>query len=708
MEAFEKARRENKLIFLSVGYSTCFWCHVAERTIYSNPSIAALMNETFVNIKVDREERPDIDETYMLARQLLTGAGGWPNNVFLTPDLKPFFAGSYFPPEDQAGRPGFASVLRFLHQEWQKNPDKIGDAADRVHLALVEAHDGGRKPASVGTLVPHQWLSSARDRILRSRDVALGGFGRDGPKFPQSPWLDLLLTDYRLTGTTESLQTVIAALEAMGLGGIHDHLGGGMHRYSTEPSWSVPHFEKMLYDNAQLIALYAEAYAITRDPLARELATDLARYLARRMTAPGGGFYTAEDADIEGQEGETYIWTEGEIRVALGQADADRFFAVYELTPLPGEPGGPGVLRVRHDRTGSESGASVLTSIAELAPLRAKLLEIRDRRQQPARDDKIVVSLNGLAIAALARAGKTLNQPQWIESAKQAGEFLWQNAFDEGSGTLHRYFYGGKAWGEGFLEDYALLGLGFVELAEATGEPVWRTRAETLATAIVTRFVKENGGVSTTMPDPSLIAPALDLQDGDTPSGTSAAYALLARLGRTEPEFAAAATKILAWMAPKLEASPDGWPSLVASAAEHGAPAESAAQTPLLDSAAHVKATARGESDADHDRIVVTLSIAPGSHVNANPASLDYLIPTTVSLPDVEQAEVTYPPGMTFKPKFMAEGISVYEGSVAIDVELAKGSLASVGHPPMQIEVQACTQEICLPPATIPLNVDEY
>ena len=325
--------------------------------------------------------------------------------------------------------------------------------------------------------------------------------------------VNLLLTDYRLNGNAESLQAVAETLNAMAFGGIHDQLGGGMHRYSTEPTWSVPHFEKMLYDNAQLIGLYADYYAITRQPLAREMAADVAGYLARRMTASEGGFYTAEDADIEGKEGETYLWTKAEIAAALGAADADRFFDFYELTPLPNEPTGPGVLRIRQDRTNAKNnGASVLPALAEIASLRAKLLEIRDRRQQPARDDKIVVSLNGLAIAGLARAGTVVDEQQWIEWAERAGEYLWQHAFDAKTGGLHRYLYKGKARGDGLLDDYALLGLGFMALGEATGEPKWLMRAEALASMIMARFVAKDGVVLTSTADPRLIVRAVDLR----------------------------------------------------------------------------------------------------------------------------------------------------------------------------------------------------
>jgi uncharacterized protein YyaL (SSP411 family) len=396
-EAIEKARKENKLIFLSIGYSTCYWCHVAERTIYSNPTIAVLMNQWFVNMKVDREERPDLDRTYMLARQLLTDSGGWPNNLFLTPDLKPFFAGSYFPPEDQGDTNGFPTILKLIHEDWEKNPAKIKDISDQVQAMLSRAHNTAGTRASVLKIVPADWLAVARDQILGQRDKVYGGLeGGSGTKFPQSPVLNLLLTDYRMNGTAESLQAVSEMLDAMALGGTHDHLGGGMHRYSTEPTWSVPHFEKMLYDNAQLVGLYADYYAITHEPLARDMAVDLAGYLAKRLTAPDGGFYTAEDADIEGTEGKTYLWTRTEITDVLDSADADRLFDLYELTPLPNEPSGPGVLRIRRDQIASKQNrASLHDRVAELAPLRIKLLQVRDRRQQPARDDKIIVALRG-------------------------------------------------------------------------------------------------------------------------------------------------------------------------------------------------------------------------------------------------------------------------------------------------------------------------
>jgi uncharacterized protein YyaL (SSP411 family) len=707
-EAIETARKENKPIFLSIGYSTCYWCHVAERTIYSNPAIATLMNQWFVNIKVDREERPDLDQTYMLARQLLTGSGGWPNNLFLTPDLKPFFAGSYFPPEDQGDTNGFPTILKLIHADWEKSPVKIKGIGDQVQAALSRANDTGGKPVSALKIMPANWLATARDQFLGQRDKVYGGFdGGGGTKFPQSPVLDLLLTDYRLNGTPESLEAFAETLNAMAFGGIHDQLGGGMHRYSTEPTWSVPHFEKMLYDNAQLLGLYADYYAITRQPLARDMAADIANYLARRMTAPEGGFYTAEDADIEGNEGKSYLWTRAEITDVLGSADADRFLGLYELTPLPNEPNGPGVLRIRRDQiVTKESRANLQGRVAELAPLRTKLLGVRNLRPQPARDDKIVVALNGLAIASLARAGKMLSEPQWIASASRAGEFVWRRAFEKESGRLRHHVFQGEAAGEGFLDDYAMLGLAFLALGEATGEQVWASRAQALASTILTRFIKPDGLVVTSVADASLVTPAIDLDDHDTPSGTSAAYALLSQLGKTDARHAEAATKILARMADKIQSAPAAWASLTAYAAFYRQSVEARTEA-ALDSAAHVKATAQGASHTDHDEILVTLTIDSGYHLNANPASIDYLIPTVVTVPSAPDAKIDYPVGHVFKPKFSPEGISVYEGSVEIRADLPKGRLTSAVSTSLRIEVQACTAQICLPPATLTASVSQ-
>jgi uncharacterized protein YyaL (SSP411 family) len=637
---------------------------------------------------------------------LLTDSGGWPNNLFLTPDLKPFFAGSYFPPEDQESANGFPTILKLIHGDWEKNPVKIKEIGDQVQTALSGVHDSGGRPVSVLKIMPADWLAKARDQVLGQRDKVYGGLnGGGGTKFPQSPVINLLLTDYRINGTAESLQprcltpwrlAASTTISAAGFTAIAPSRPGPC-RTSRKCSTTTPSSSGSMPTTTQSrVSRWNVTWLM-----------DIAGYLARRMTAPEGAFYTAEDADIEGKEGESYLWTRAEITDVLGSADADRFFDLYELTPLPNEPSGPGVLRIRRDQTASkENRAGLADRIAEMAPMRAKLVEVRDRRGQPARDDKIVVALNGLAIAGLAHAGRILGELEWIASARRAGEFLWQHAFDEKSSRLRHHLFQGEASGEGFLDDYAMLGLAFLAVGEATGEPLWVSRAQALASAITARFIKTDGLLVTSTADANLLLPASDLDDHDTPSGTSAAYALLAQLGKTEPRFAEAASKMLARMADKIQSTPAAWASLTAYAALYLRSVEAETEA-ALDSAAHVKAAAQGAAHADHDEILVTLTIDPGYHLNANPASIDYRIPTVVTVPSAPDAKITYPAGQVFKPKFSPEGISVYEGSVEIRAELPKGRLTSAANAPLRIDVQACTAQICLPPATLTASVSQ-
>ena len=700
-EAIARAKAENKPIFLSIGYSTCYWCHVAQRTVYSDPVIAALMNAWFINIKVDREERPDIDQSYMAARHILSGNGGWPNNLFLTPDLEPISASGHVPAEDQDGRPGFGRVLRLIHERWEADPQQLTAIAKKVHAALSAQRQVDATRMSAARPYPVKWLADARTQLLRRHDSLAGGFySPDGSKFPLCPALDLLLTDYRERGSADSLQTTAGALAAIALGGIHDHLGGGVHRYTTEATWSLPHFEKMLYDNAQLLVLYAEHYGISRQPLAAAMAGDIAQYLISRMMSPDGGFYTAEDAEAEGKEGETYLWTRAQIRGLLGAAEAERFFALYELTPWPGDGAGRGVLRVRFDRSGTlRDQVAAQREAAALAPLRANLLSARDRRRQPERDEKIIVSLNGLAIAGFARAGRILANEAWITLAERTGGLIWRQAFDTRTGRLSRYIFRGTAHGEALLEDHALLGLGYLALFDATGDGTWVDRARTLANIIVERFLASDGMVITTSDD-RLLLPALDVGDQYAPSGTSAAFALLARLGSFEDRLAQAATTILERMASLIEAAPDRWASLVARAAF--APGAPPPLSDSLDSAARVTATAFRERRGDHDAVVITLTIDPGYHINANPASFDYLVPTTIDVA-APGTEVVYPQPKKFKPKFVADAIDVYEGSVVATIDFPKGTSSAEFVGAVAVEFQACNVQTCLLPAKVSL-----
>ncbi|MFZ5558522.1 MAG: thioredoxin domain-containing protein [Pseudomonadota bacterium] len=706
-EAFAKARREGKPIFLSIGYSTCYWCHVAERTLFSVPEIAALMNAGFVNVKVDREQHPDVDQTYLIATQLLTGQVGWPNNLFLTPDLKPFFAGSYFPPEDDHnGRPGFPTVLRAIRHEWSGNRARLESVADRVAAAMAQANARAAAPASLDTAA---LAAEARSRLVRSFDPEHGGFTLRSPvsRFPMAPSLLLLADDGVAPGTP-----LARTLDAMLLGALFDHLGGGFHRYTVDSGWSVPHFEKMLYDNAQLLALYARAHRASGVARYRDAAQRTAAYLLGRMQDPGGGFQTAEDAQVDGREGASYVWSAAEVERVLGPADAARFLRIYAITPLPEQEdeallagGERGALRIR---AGADA-AALWQAAEDLAPLRVRLLAARDRRPQPARDDKLIVSLNALAIAALAEAGTELGEPAWVSAAVRAAERIWRDAWDDARGELRHEIFRGRAQRPGYLDDYALLGDAYLTLAQATSDARWRERAARLADAMLAAFARPDGGLNVTRAGNALPVAPEDQGDNAQPSGSSAALALLIRL--PAPRHRDAAARLAAHLAGELAAYPEEWPSaLRALAAPQAQPVvaaavarltstatEAGADTPA-DSARHVRARGAWIEREGTRELVVTVEVAPGYHVNANPASYGYLIPTALEL--AEAAGVEYPRPARIAPDFAREGIDVYAGRFEIRARLRPGAAAAGA----TLRVQACTDEVCLLPARVPVT----
>lgn len=715
-EALEKAKREQKPIFLSVGYSTCYWCHVAEETIYSRQEFADLMNAWFVNIKVDREQRPDIDRLYMAATQAMTGRGGWPNNVFLTPDLKPFFAGSYFPPHDDAfGRPGFDSIVRSIHASWAQDPKRLHENAEKMIATLRDRHAA---PAAASEPIDSRALfERALAAWVKRTDREHGGFGAaKGPRFPQQPVLSLLMAD---PGRNQ-IGMLTGALDAMAAGGIYDHLAGGFHRYASEPTWSIPHFEKMLCDNAQLLAIYAKAFILTGDPHYRIVATEVADYLTKQMMAPEDGFYTAQDAAVNGKEGVSYLWTRQEIVAVLGVEAAARFFGAYELTlmsdqeslqteaqTLNGE--NPGVLRRRlpidetRERTGQQEARQ---PIAAYTPWRMQLLEVRNRRRQPARDEKLVVALNGLAIQAFARAGQWLEMPQYIEAARRSAEHMWLVAYDQNSGLRHEIF-NGRAQTDPFPDDYALLGLGFLALYDATGDTKWLQRAGQLADDLLARFQRADGSLATTTAEKDL--PMSPPEDGDNiyPSGSSAAVDLLLRLERSTgaTRYIDAARGIVERLGHRLEDTPESWPALLLALDENDfAPSAHSANGPLVTQAV-VRVSAVVKAGTDRDEVVVTLQIDDGYHVNANPATHDYLIATSVTFDGLTPTQVLYPEATLFKPSFAPAGLKVYEGKVTLEASFPKGTIGTDLEISAVVSTQACNSEICLPPAKLTVTV---
>jgi uncharacterized protein len=739
-EALAKAKQENKPIFLSIGYSTCYWCHVAERTIYSNPEIAMLMNQWFINIKVDREQRPDIDQIYMLATEILTRHGAWPNNLFLTPDLKPFFAGSYFPPRDDPARgPGFPTILAALHDAWTNHlQDKVLPVAGQVFQAMqrvqAEMTAGKEAPAK-----PGEWLRKASKALQSRVDPKNGGLGdRSGTKFPQTPSMELLLTDYRVNRDKASLDALTAALNAMAFGGIHDHLAGGFYRYSTEPTWSIPHFEKMLYDNAQLLRLYAEAYAATKDPAYRVVALDVGQYLRRDMMAPEGGFYTAIDSEVKSVEGAAYVWTRTEIASVIGEQAAKQFLAAYDVTPMAAAAGAPtgesstdrkgsGVLRIRlpiEETLKSAGFRDTPQMLTLLGAARAQLLAARLQRQQPARDEKILTGLGGLTIGALATSSDILQQPGFLTSARMAAERIWALAYDPAARKLKHEIFAGHAQTDGYLQDYAMLGNGFMSLYDVTKEDIWRDRAAMLATALLQQFAHPDGAMSTTLDEKNLLIPVGDSEDSDVPSGTSAALGLLLRLrdATGEPQFFAAATRIVRHLSGRFSERPEIWPAAITvlnlhplTEADLGAAREAAARAAddhgtgqafhAPETSDHVRASAVVRAGEKDDEIVVTLQIDDGYHVNANPASFDYLIPTSVAFAGLSSPGTKYPKPSRFKSAFAPDELAVYEGTVPLVVTIPKGTIATQGDLKGEVDVQACDAKICLPPSKLPLSI---
>jgi uncharacterized protein YyaL (SSP411 family) len=748
-EAFARAKAENKPIFLSVGYSSCYWCHVMERESFEDAEIAKALNGSFVCIKVDREERPDVDHVYMTALQAF-GRGGWPMSMFLTPDGRPFFGGTYFPPRDREGFTGFLTLVQGVAKAWVSQRAEIEKAADSLTQAvrrhLRDAGGARRLPLS------RDWVAQGLAELGQQFDPEFGGFGFSPqnarrPKFPEPVNLVFLLDqharrartpaapgtgapgDRTKAGTADPLEMVRLTLDRMARGGIRDHLGDGYHRYSTDRHWLVPHFEKMLYDNAQLASAHLLAFAITQDPRWCAEAEATFAFVARSMSAPEGGFYSALDAEINHEEGAYYVWTRAQVQSVLGEGpDADAFAQVYGLTGEPNFEGGRHVLF--QPRTLAEQAEALQTTpkelAARLAPLRARLLAAREKRPALLRDDKVLTGWNGLMIAAYADGYRVLQDEDYRRAAEKAAGFLLAK-LRAPDGRLLRTYRLGQAKLPAYLEDYAFLAHGLLQLHAATRETRWLSAARALTDRMLADFEdREQGGFFFTAGNQeSLLARPKDPIDGVLPSGNSIAVLNLLALHRAtgESSYRDHAAKALGAFSATMAQRPFAMPMMLMALERYldqgpdTAPGARLAAQPDREPARVVQAsalTAGAITPGREFHAIVTVTIQGGWHIYANPTGIAELKPTTLQLDPASERSATlvsvqYPPGVAkVLGSIGTEKVALYEGNLELTARIRLAEGAKAGSIPLKLKLsyQACNDRLCLAPATLEVPLD--
>ncbi len=696
-EAFAKARKENKPILLSVGYATCHWCHVMERESYSDAKIAELLNTSFVAIKVDRERRPEVDEIYILATQLITQqSGGWPNNVILTPDLLPFFGGTYFP------RDQFSTLLNQVAVEWTVNRAAITAEGQRIG-GLVDRVMSHREAAK--ELTP-EVVRKAVSEATRDYDVFNGGVGQTA-KFPRESLLLFLLDQAEKHGDETAREVALTTLDAMIKGGIHDHVGGGFHRYTVDPAWVVPHFEKMLYNQAGIGRALVQAHRITGDVKYAEAAHRMFNYVLRDMASKTGAFYSAFDADSKGgseesEEGLFYVWTPDELVKVLGKDDADFAAKVFDITPT-GNFEGNNVLHMPESLTDTAKKLNL-----EQAALKARLAGMLERlrtwreenRAAPFRDEKILTAWNGAMITALAEAGVAFNEPRYTKAAVRAANFFWTDMGAE-KGELMRQHYQGKPSLIATQEGYVLLSLAFVSLYDVTMEAQWLERAKSLAAAMHTRFYdKKAGNYFMTTAGSGFYRPKT-ATDGDLPSGNAAAIDLFARLARRDldPEYRSMAEAIMASISGNAVIQPasNAYTLRAADQLLRG-------ETGQKQFIAKGRVLAEARTMPDGKSVKVSIRVAEGWHVNANQPLEDAFIPTVIETVGgkADGVTISYPEPLKRKLGFHDDVLALYEGEVG--VEITSGSPDTMPRK-LALTLQACSDQICLEPETVTLPV---
>ncbi len=696
-EAFALAKRENKPIFLSIGYSTCHWCHVMERESFENPLIAGILNRHFVSIKVDRERRPDVDETYMLAVTLTTGHGGWPMSSFLTPEGKPFYGGTYFRPDD------FSRLLTRIAALWDSSRVDLRQQGDRVAAAVAQASQRRLQSARID----HTVARAAVTEAMSSHDEMQGGFSQ-APKFPQESILFLLLQAAERTPDPAVIEALTTTLDAMARGGIHDQVGGGFHRYSIDNDWLVPHFEKMLYNQAHLARVYLRTWRLTGEPRFRRVAVQAMDYVLRDMTSGQGGFFSATDADSVGGEGRFFLWTIEQIRAVLDKQDADLAIGLFGISEA-GNFEGSNILHLPASvaEHAEHLGVQISELYQRLDRIRERLYQAREQRPHMLRDEKIITAWNGMMISTLALAGDLLRQPEYTQAARRAASFVWDHNWRQ-RGEMWRVHLQGRSSVAASQEDYAYYAEGLLHLYDATGDSVWLERASKVTDAMLKGFWDSASGGFFMGPQGSQVAamgrPRDSGGDGSMPAGNSVALRVLQMLSRRSSnlEYGNKAHAVLAAFSGLIKMRPSGFSYMLSGAMdlEQG---EISARGYAAQGGVRVEAELL--SDA---QLVVRVQIPDQWHINSNQPLQRGLIATQLGL--LENASgwklenISYPSAATQRLGFQSDPLSLYHGTVDIRASFRRtGEGGSIL--PLRLSLQACNDKVCLPPEVLPLRL---
>lgn len=689
-EAFGKARKENKPIFLSVGYSTCYWCHVMERESFQNADIAAVLNEHFVSVKVDRERRPDVDATYMIATELIARNGGWPNSVFLTPDLKPFFALTYAPPQE------FKELVERAAATWQESEAPLRADAERMAGLIARISVRGRPPISVTEKV----LARASLSILSGFDAFNGGIGT-APKFPREQVLAFLQRRVLRDGDAVAAEALEITLDNIIRGGIHDHVAGGFHRYATDNAWAVPHFEKMLYNQAEIGRILIGAYERTGERRYADAARKTFDFVMSDMTTPEGGFASAFDAETDGVEGLYYLWSLADLQKAAGP-DAEFATAVFAATK-DGNHEGLNTLRLSEPIAdlAKTSGLGIGEFEAKLTALLTRLKEARDSRPALRRDDKVIADWNAAMIRTLAQASLMLDEPRYLAAATKAMDLL-VGKLAAGTPDMQRAYYESEAGLDASQADHAGVGLAAIALFDATGDEKWRDLARRSARVIIEKFADQNAGDYFLTSGETGFVRTKQYDDGDLPSGNAAALQLFSALSRrdADPDWRHAADRLADALSGLAENTPVAMAGALVAIDEH---LRGEIGTHQVAGKGAVKVVARRGDDRKSARIEIEL--APGWHINARQPGEDFFIPTVLKIAGREPEGVVYPEALERKLGFHDDVLKLYEGTVALEYKLDADESAAAGPHRASLSIQACSDKICLSPETVELIV---